>query len=337
MAGRHPHRVGQPVVVQRVVVVRKTTAIEQQRVRPDRKLAQALLDRNPLIERVARAHEEHLQTSTTVETVLAAQGIEFKVVHKFTRHHARWADLVVTVGGDGTFLRASHCIDGGPGDDGVPMLGVNSATSSSVGYFCAATAQSFAQVLADLRSGVRRSEGLWRLQVEVAGNRVPDLALNDVLIAHQKPAETTRYTLQVGEQVQDQKSSGIWVATPAGSTAAIRAAGGSLLPIDARTLQYRVREPMLWGLRGTPMVGGEVPEGLDVVSRMTHGKLYLDGAHLELRFGFGDRLRIRPSERPMPWIPPLGLAERRQALWSGRPADGSASTEGAVSSANAST
>lgn len=317
---RRNHKVGQAVVVERVVVVRKTTAIESQQARPDRKLARALLSHDPLAERVARAHDEHVQTAEQVEVVLQQAGLQYRIVSKFGRQHASWADLVVTVGGDGTFLRASHSIDATDDHDGVPMLGVNSATSSSVGYFCAATGLTFGQVLAELQSGQRRSEGLWRLAVDVSGVPVRDLALNDVLLAHRKPAETTRYTLHVGNQVQDQKSSGVWVATPAGSTAAIRAAGGVLLPMDACSLQYRVREPMLWGLQGTALVGGEVPGGIDIVSRMTRGMLYLDGAHLEVPFGFGDRIRIRPSARPMPWIAPDGLPERRQALWSGRSA-----------------
>ena len=43
---------------------------------------------------------------------------------------ARKPDLVVTIGGDGTLLAASHAI----GD--TPILGINSAPDFSVGFFC---------------------------------------------------------------------------------------------------------------------------------------------------------------------------------------------------------
>ena len=42
------------------------------------------------------------------------------------------ARLVVTVGGDGTLLAASHLVGGG-----VPVVGINSSPRSSVGFFCA--------------------------------------------------------------------------------------------------------------------------------------------------------------------------------------------------------
>uniref|UniRef100_A0A2P2JEJ5 NADH kinase isoform X2 n=1 Tax=Rhizophora mucronata TaxID=61149 RepID=A0A2P2JEJ5_RHIMU len=68
----------------------------------------------------------------------------------------RHFDLVVTVGGDGTLLQASHFID-----DSIPVLGVNSDPTQleevqefsndfdatrSTGYLCAATVKNFEQV-----------------------------------------------------------------------------------------------------------------------------------------------------------------------------------------------
>jgi NAD+ kinase len=308
-----PHRVGDVVLARRVVVVRKTTPVEQLAHRLDKKLARAMENRDPLADRVLRAHAEHSQTAETVERVLRSRGIEHVVVPRFGRRLARWADLVVTVGGDGTFLRSSHSIDATAVSDGTPMMAVNSAISSSIGYFAAATEADFADVFDTILAGQVRSGGLWRLQVSINGKPLRDLALNDVLVAHRSPAETSRYTLRLGDRSQDQKSSGIWIATAAGSTAAIRSAGGQLLEIDARTLQYRVRELMRWAVQGEPLTGGVVPDELEVVSRMSTGSLYIDGGHQKVAFGFGDRLVFRPAERPLPWVAPASLAERRRA------------------------
>jgi len=307
------HRVGERVDVRRVVVVRKTTPIEQLRTRQDRKLARALDNGDPLGRRVQRAHDEHVQTALTVEAVLAARGLDFQFVSHFGRRHAAWADLVVTVGGDGTFLRASHSIDAGPEHDGTPMLGVNSAAGSSLGYFCAAGEGDFAEVLRQIQDGELRSRGLWRLAVEVNGKPLRDLALNDVLMAHRVPAETSRYTLRSDGREQDQKSSGIWVATAAGSTAAIRSAGGVVQDIDKRQLQFRARELMQWAVKGEPIVGGLLPDGLEIVSRMSTGMLFIDGGHKKVSFGFGDRIVMRSTARPMPWMASALLDQRRQA------------------------
>jgi NAD+ kinase len=305
------HHVGDVVLARRVVVVRKTSQVEQLQHRPDRKLEQAMAAGDPLAVRVMQAHLEHRRTADEVESVLRARGVEHVVVPRFGRRLARWADLVVTVGGDGTFLRASHSIDAGQDDDGTPMLAVNSATSSSIGYFAAATESNFAHLFDEIQAGRVRSRGLWRARVAVNGRLLRDLALNDVLVAHRSPAETSRYTLCLGGREQEQKSSGIWLATAAGSTAAIRSAGGLLLDIDARALQYRVRELMQWAVLGEPLIGGLVEGPLEVVSRMTSGALYIDGGHLRVTFGFGDRIVFTPADRPMPWVAPDWLPAPR--------------------------
>ena len=310
---KEPHCVGDVVRASRVVIVRKTTSMERLGTRRDSKLAQLVAAHDPLADRVQAAHAEHVRTLAEVERVLHASGVTFRTVSNFTRPLAAWADLVVTVGGDGTFLRASHSIGSGKESDGTPMLGVNSATSSSVGYFCAARCEDFAAVFERIVSGQERSRGLSRLAVSVNGKQLRSLALNDVLLAHRVPAETTRYVLSVDDVAQEQKSSGIWIATAAGSTAAIRAAGGQVLDIDDARIQYRVRELMLWPLRGAPLIGGIVGDHLEVRSRMSTGVLYIDGAHQRIAFGFGDVITFRSAPRSLPWVAPATLEQRREA------------------------
>ena len=299
---------GDAISLRRVVVVRKATAVELQAARPDQRLAMLIGKRDPLSDRVLAAHEEHVASLARVEAELQARQISYRVVSHFGRRDARRTDLVITVGGDGTFLRASHAIVDA---DGPPMLGVNSAAASSVGYFCACTADGVGALLDQIAAGTLRARGLWRLQVLLNGKPVGDLALNDVLLAHRSAAETSRYTLRVGNAAQDQKSSGLWIATAAGSTAAIRSAGGVLMDVDERAMQYRVRELMIWAIDGEPMEGGVVPE-LEITSRMYTGMVWIDGGHLRHAFGFGDRIGFRLTDKPLLWVAPHELDERRQ-------------------------
>ena len=315
-AGR-VHRVGDRLRLQRVAVVRKLSAIELLSDRPDQKLRAALDGGDPLARRVTVAHLEHLASLEVVEAALRARGLDFRVVTTLNRRLAGWADLIVTVGGDGTFLSASHAVESTADSDGPPMLGVNSATSSSIGYFCATAASGVGALLDQVATGQLTSRGLGRMVVQVNGRPLRDLALNDVLLAHRVPAETTRYLLQLGDRSQDQKSSGIWIATPAGSTAAIRSAGGDILSLDRRDLQFRVRELMTWAVKGPPLAGGCFVGELNVVSRMLTGTLYIDGGHLRVPFGFGDRLGFAPSPRPLGWLVPPSFNVRRQAIVAG--------------------
>ena len=87
------------------------------------------------VRRMRPGHVAHTETVEEVRRALATLGIEatwHEHPHGFElparRNRCR---LVITVGGDGTLLGASHGI--GPG---VPLLGVNSSPDLSVGFFC---------------------------------------------------------------------------------------------------------------------------------------------------------------------------------------------------------
>ena len=312
------HRVGDAVTATRIAVVRKSSAIELLAGHPDTQLAHAVRDGMPMAQRVVSAHAEHVSSLAEVERVLQQRRLAYRVTTRLTHRLAQWADLIVTVGGDGTFLSASHGVGSHDDSDGPPMLGINSAPSSSIGYFCAADALGFARIMDDIAAGHTHSRPLWRMIVAVNGVPLADLALNDVLLAHRVPAETSRYELQCAGRAQDQKSSGLWIATAAGSTAAIRSAGGAVLPIESRNLQYRVRELMTWAVRGEPLQGGMFADTLAVVSRVQTGALYIDGGHCKVNFGFGDRIAFAPSLRPLCWIAPPSFDERRAAIVAGK-------------------
>src|SRR5690606_40113643 len=98
--------------------------------------------------------------------------------------------LVVTVGGDGTLLAASHSVHD------VPILGVNSAPRYSVGVFCAARAQGIRKTLADALEGRLPETRFSRMAVSVNGQVRSERVLNEALFCHAVPAATSNYILQ---------------------------------------------------------------------------------------------------------------------------------------------
>ena len=130
-------------------------------------------------------------------------------------------------------------------------------------------------------------------------------ALNDVLFCHECPASTTRYELTVGDRAEQQMSSGIWVASAAGSTAAIRAAGGRSMPAGSRRIQFVVREPFPYGgigrIEPPRMVRGFVArdEALKIRSRTTSARIYVDGPHVVFPVEFGDVVTVSGAARPL--------------------------------------
>lgn len=243
--------------------------------------------------RLVAAAEEHRATVAAVEEALAQLGVRYVKVSD-PRGAVDVADLVVSVGGDGTLLGAAHrLLDGA-------VLGVNSAPSDSIGHFCAARRDDVGEWLAAILAG-RRPQRRHRMAVRLDGHDLPDLALNDVLVANACPAATSRYLVAHRGVEEEHRSSGLWVATAAGSTAAIGSAGGAAQRPRSRRLQYLVRELYREPGRDYVLERGFVKPGeaLHVASKMDRGRLWIDGARIEHPFPFGARAELRVAAAPL--------------------------------------
>jgi NAD+ kinase len=135
-----------------------------------------------------------------------------------------------------SFLETAHYLEDGH------LLGVNSASQESVGFFCKAQADDLLVKAGAVLPGKAKIRSLARLRVDIDGVSQAPLILNDVLFANTVPAGTSRYELVVGKVREEQKSSGVWIDPAPGSTAAIRSAGGRRLALSSEQLQYVVRE-----------------------------------------------------------------------------------------------
>ena len=262
--------------------------------------------RQAIIEAMQHSHEENQRTLVAVQAAFEAVGMPYDCLYRGELTSVAGYDLVLSVGGDGTFLEvARHAPD-------LPILGVNSDPERSTAFFCAANRST---IHAHLEALLTRKVGevrLARMQVTINDRLLPYYALNDLLVAHANPAAMTSYTIQLGTISEPQRSSGLWIATAAGSTAAIRAAGGRMLPLRSRKLQYLVREPYNGGRYRYCLLRGMVRPGtpLEVTSKTRRGRLFMDGPHLRFSLGLGDLLTVTTAATP---LRVLGLdATRRQ-------------------------
>jgi len=213
-------------------------------------------------------------------------------------------DLVVSLGGDGTFLLAARLIGQGA------LLGVNSSPSTSVGRYCATTAADVLPTLSALLDGSLASKSFLRLRVTIDDVALPLDAINDALFANACPVAATRYAVVAADGLDMHLSSGLWIATPTGSSGAIRSAGGSVMDDDDHRLQWRVREPFIGGglnPRAPRNLSGFTTDGLELLSRHRDNAVYLDGQHTAYTVGFGARVRIFPSPDPLIAYLPVSL------------------------------
>ena len=153
------------------------------------------------VEGLLREHEIHQETLQRAKHALKELGARAVLRYRpepLPEDSDAW-DLIVTLGGDGTLLWASHLAD-----SSTPMLAINSAPDTSVGYFCAGDAHNVDQVLAASLDGSLKSTRLSRMRVEVGDKLVSTRVLNDALYCHESPAATSRYILEVGGEQERQ-------------------------------------------------------------------------------------------------------------------------------------
>jgi len=261
---------------------------------------------DPTVQRLKQSHEDHEATVREVEEALAALDVEVVFRGGPRARVPPRTDLVVTVGGDGTLLSASHLI----GKD-VPLLGINSAPGHSVGFFCGATKGNVAPTLARAIAGELRATELTRMRVELNGKLLHSRVLNEALFCHASPAATSRYILQLPEGEEEQRSSGLWIGPAAGSTAAQRSAGGKVLPLSSDKIQYVVREPYIPAGGRYRFARGLVDAGDAIVlrSKMREARVFLDGHRIAHAVTLGDVLTMRRSNES---LTVLGIAGKRR-------------------------
>jgi len=246
-----------------------------------------------------KSHWSHYGALATVRSVLKDRGLEVVNVVRDELARGEKTDgrfgLVVVVGGDGTFLEAAHWTGR------VPVLAVNSDPGRSVARFSACRGEGFAEVLDTWATGKLKPVRVSRLALSLNGKSLPWPVLNEVLVAAKSPAGTSRYVIKIGSKHEEQISSGVWVSSAAGSTAAILSAGGEPIPFQKEAFQYLVREPFEKKFGRRHLVRGVLPKGrtLEFVSHMRDGMLFLDGCSLTVPFGIGDKLRVSLTAPPL--------------------------------------
>jgi NAD+ kinase len=287
------------VKIKRVLMIVKRTefaAITKSRSRRNVRVKKLIDDDHSSASRILPAHEEHMASVRNIRESLRARGLEVVERDRAPQRPVRGFDLVVTVGGDGTLLEVSHAVG-----EGTMLLGVNSAPAFSVGYLTGCRAPTFAPTLEALLSGELKPIDVQRLQVRVGKRVIPEPVLNDILFCADNPAVTTRYRLISPDGEEVHRSSGVWVSTPAGSTAALRSAGGPTLSLTAKQFAFAVREPYAPPGTGLQMTMGvlEPGERLVIECMTPAASIYLDGHHRRYSVPFGENTTFSLTAKPL--------------------------------------
>lgn len=190
-------------------------------------------------------------------------------------------NLLITLGGDGTFLSGARLA----APRGIPILGVN---LGRLGFLTELEADQLESCLARFTEGSYRIEERTMLRVSLnrAGRSVAKaIGLNEVVIDHSGEARMLRLEIEVaGQAVGVIDADGAIVATATGSTAYALASGGPILEPTLRDLVLVPMNPFALTVRpivfpprpGHHPVGG-ARTGRDAHRRRTAGTRGEDG------------------------------------------------------------
>ncbi|MDB5093270.1 MAG: nadF [Candidatus Eremiobacteraeota bacterium] len=202
------------------------------------------------------------------------------------------ADLLVTVGGDGTLLRAARLVH----ELGIPILGVN---TGRLGFLTEVESndEGFAALERVFEGNVQVDERI-ALHARVAGVEGVHFALNEVVVRRVSQARLAPFGLSVnGETIAHLPSDGVIVATPTGSTAYFLSAGGPIIHPNVDALGIAGLLPHT--LFARPLL---VPTSAEIEitcdSELSLANLENDG-FVAAELVAGDRVLIRRAEKPV--------------------------------------
>ncbi len=135
------------------------------------------------------------------------------------------ADVVISIGGDGTFLNTAAAV----GDRGIPILGIN---AGRLGFLADVADTEIEQVLDELLTGnytVRERCIIQAQTSDQSGFGLP-FALNEIAVLKQDLSSLIAIHASVnGEYLNTYLADGLIVATPTGSTAYALSVGGPIV------------------------------------------------------------------------------------------------------------
>jgi len=201
------------------------------------------------------------------------------------------ADLVITIGGDGTFLKTAHHVYD------IPILGINAEPGMKEGFFTCCHKYNYKKKLKAVLEGKYKILDLLRLEGRLNNKKLP-IALNEYFIGCKKPYHMSEYYLKIRNKRELQRTSGLLIGTPAGSYAWIKSAHGKNMSLASRNYQFVAREPYHGNLVKQRILKGILRhnEKVQVVSKMPRGMVVVDSLPKEYKFSYGDKLIVGASK-----------------------------------------
>lgn len=215
-------------------------------------------------------YEKNNADEALKELTALAQAMDINVLvitNKTTQHDMRELDAIITLGGDGTMLRAIRLM----GDLQIPIIGKN---LGRLGFLTCAQDVDMKQILSALHEGKYELYARTLLGGSLHHDSKNDLtfhALNDITLGWSSSSRIVALRLDIdGEYVTTYECDGLIISTPTGSTGHSLSVGGPIIHPSSKVLSINPISPHT--LSSRPLI---VPDTATITISVhrTHGAL----------------------------------------------------------------
>ncbi len=199
------------------------------------------------------------------------------------------ADFVVSMGGDGTFLKAANRV----GTKGIPLIGVN---IGRLGFLSDIMPSEIEHTVDDLYAGNYKLEDhtVISAEVDTPDGTASSCALNDIAILKRDTASMITVSVTIGnEYLVTYQADGLVVSTPTGSTAYNLSNGGPIMVPTTDTLCLTPVAPHSLNIRPI-VIGDSSVITLNVESRSHSFLVAVDGR--SSTFGEGSKVTVKKAD-----------------------------------------
>lgn len=227
------------------------------------------------------------------------------------------ADLAIVLGGDGSMLTAARQLV----EADVPLVGVN---QGRLGFMTDLARETMLDGVADLLDGQFKSEQRFLLDTLVRRDGAAVFqtqALNDVVVNKGDLGRMIEFAVSIdGEFIYNQRSDGLIIATPTGSTAYALSANGPILHPGVPGIALVPLCPH--ALSNRPITVSDSSR-IEIVVHPPHSaRVHADGQE-KFDLEAGDRVSVARSARSIRFLHPLGYSYfamlREKLHWSETP------------------
>jgi NAD+ kinase len=229
--------------------------------------------------------EREFYTFLTEGQQLPVEGV------KVFEHSDFYADFVVSMGGDGTFLRAASMV----GSKNIPILGVN---TGRLGFLADVNPLEIEHTINALYEGDYAIDTRSVIRVEADDQSLTgyNYALNDVAILKRDNASMISIHMTInGDYVTTYQADGLIISTPTGSTAYSLSNGGPIIVPGTHVFSLTAVAPHSLNVRPIVIPDSAVVE-LDVESRSHNFLVAIDGRSEKCKEGTKITLRRAPYD-----------------------------------------